>query len=83
MTSDRVLRSRVVKLNKEIKEIVVKIYVLDQNMAQQAADEQGNVYSINDDGRELAAYMIRTDDKMKEYAEYIQKELSKYHGDLH
>ena len=83
MTSDRVLRSRVFKLNKEIKEIVVKIYVLDQNMAQQAADEQGNVYSINDDGRELAAYMIRTDDKMKEYAEYIQKELTKYHGDLH
>ncbi len=83
MTSDRVLRSRVFKLSKEIKEIVVKIYVLDQNMAQQAADEQGNVYSINDDGRELAAYMIRTDDKMKEYAEYIQKELTKYHGDLH
>ncbi|KKL04627.1 hypothetical protein LCGC14_2614170 [marine sediment metagenome] len=83
MTSDRVLRSRVFKLSKEIKETVVKIYVLDQNMAQQAADEQGNVYSINDDGRELAAYMIRTDDKMKEYAEYIQKELTKYHGDLH
>jgi hypothetical protein len=52
-------------------------------MARQAADEKGNVYNINDEGRELAAYMIRTDDNMKEYAEYIQKELTAYHGDLH
>ena len=83
VTSDRVLRSRVVKLNTEVKEIIVKIYVLDQNMAQQAADEKGNTYQINDEGRELAAYMIRTDETMKKYAEYIQKELTKYYGDLH
>lgn len=83
MTTDKVLRSRVFKLDQELKEIIVKIYVLDQNMARQAADEKGNVYNINDEGRELAAYMIRTDDNMKEYAEYIQKELTAYHGDLH
>ena len=83
MTTDKVLRSRVFKLDQALKEIIIKIYVLDQNMAQQAADDQGNVYNINDEGRELAAYMIRTDDKMKKYADYIQKELTKYHGDLH
>ena len=83
MTSDRVLRSRAVKMPKTVKAILVRIYVLDQNMARQVADDEGNIYQINDEGRELAAYLIRTDDERKKHAEYVQKELTNYHGDLH
>ena len=83
MLSKRELRSRAAGIDNNVKETIIKIYVLDQNMAQQVADEKGNTYQINDEGRELAAYMIETDKKMAKYATYIQEELTKYHGDLH
>ena len=83
MVSKRTLRSRMAALDNTVREIIIRIYVLDQNMAQQMADENGNTYQINDEGRELAEYMIETDDRWKKHAEFVQKELTKYHGDLH
>ena len=74
MTSDVVLKLRASKITDKQKIIMIKTYVLAQYEI--VALDDGEIYSLSEEGKEIAEYLLKSD-KWKKEANDFREELRK------
>ena len=77
MTSERKLANRARKMPNEVKETIVKTYVLSLYMYQVFDGEDGQTYTVSPDGVKMAKHLLK-DDKWIEYREGVERDLAEY-----